>query len=113
MAAQTQHEPCACTDAATLSVIRKLLVSECTPTNVEQRMTADTESALLTVAEAAKAFNRSPSAIRHLIFQAESTQASSAGGLKGFRDCIVRPFGQRRVFIHKNRLQALIDGRTL
>lgn len=67
-------------------------------------------SPLLTVTEAAVVANRTPSAIRHMIFQAEAhAELDDEAMTADFRNCIVRPPRSRRVFLHRERLMKLID----
>ncbi len=67
-------------------------------------------SPLLTVKEGAPLLNRTESAVRHMIFQAESyAQLEDQADTSGFLECIVRPPATRRVFLHRERLLKLID----
>ena len=70
-------------------------------------------SPLATVNQAAPIMNRTPSAIRHMIFQAEAGALLSDPAIdKGFLACIVRPPRTRRVFLHRERLLALVESWT-
>lgn len=67
-------------------------------------------SPLATVSQAAPIMNRTPGAIRHMIFQAEAGALLNDPAIdKGFLACIVRPPRTRRVFLHRERLLALVE----
>ena len=67
-------------------------------------------SPLVTVKEGAPILNRTESATRHMIFQSEAyAQLDDKAQTSGFFQCIVRPPGTRRVFLHRERLVALVE----
>jgi hypothetical protein len=67
-------------------------------------------SPLFTINEGADFMHITPGAVRHKIFQAEaSALLSDPKADTGFLECIVRPPGTRRVFLHRERLMKLID----
>jgi hypothetical protein len=64
---------------------------------------------LLTVAQAATLMGSTQGAIRHMIFNAEAYRSNpSLSKYRGFLECIVRPPGVGRVFIHREKLLNLI-----
>jgi hypothetical protein len=63
-----------------------------------------TEKPVLTISETALLGAHSPSALRHLIFNSEAWNRYPDGKYRrsiGFDRCIIRPPGQRRVFIDR------------
>lgn len=64
---------------------------------------------LLTVAQAAVLMGITQGAVRHMIFNVEAYRSNpSLSKHQGFLDCIVRPPGVGRVFIHRAKLLNLI-----
>lgn len=116
----SEKPPCECTQvckAATefLAQLQALFLGQ--PANAKSSGQPTDEvssnsllSPLLTVAEGAVVANRTPSALRHMIFQAEAhAQLDDHPETSGFMNCIVRPPGTRRVFLHRERLLALVE----
>ena len=65
---------------------------------------------LLSVSQGAQILGKTSGAVRHMIFNAEAYRTKpELCAHRGFLECIVRPPGERRVFLHRDKLLALID----